>query len=187
MTFVRLQLIPSNTTRSFCYPISDIFLLMVFFCLSFSVYEIKVTVITRIPVSQVNEAFEVLKRRTCPIRAMNQSPQNPRTPPSVEIDPVTAADGQSAGNNAGPGRMPKVEILRNAIEYIAYLEDMLRARTPASSFGTTRSGVENGRRLYRSYLASSSSAGKYGGNQNNRPSPQDYSINEQLRRRAYVS
>ena len=43
---------------------------------------------------QVNEAFEVLKRRTC--------------------------------NNPGQ-RLPKVEILRNAIEYIESLEDMLSA------------------------------------------------------------
>lgn len=50
---------------------------------------------------QVNEAFEVLKRRTC--------------------------------NNPGQ-RLPKVEILRNAIEYIESLEDMLAvSRDPAGA------------------------------------------------------
>jgi Helix-loop-helix DNA-binding domain len=50
---------------------------------------------------QVNEAFEVLKRRTC--------------------------------NNPGQ-RLPKVEILRNAIEYIESLEEMLAvSRDPATS------------------------------------------------------
>jgi hypothetical protein len=44
-------------------------------------------------VYQVNEAFEVLKRRTC---------TNPNQ------------------------RLPKVEILRNAIEYIESLEDLLQ-------------------------------------------------------------
>ena len=49
----------------------------------------------------MNEAFEVLKRRTC--------------------------------NNPGQ-RLPKVEILRNAIEYIESLEDMLSAsRDPPTS------------------------------------------------------
>jgi myogenic factor 5 len=43
---------------------------------------------------KVNEAFETLKRRTCP---------NPSQ------------------------RLPKVEILRNAIEYIENLEDLLRS------------------------------------------------------------
>lgn len=42
---------------------------------------------------QVNEAFELLKRRTC--------------------------------NNPGQ-RLPKVEILRSAIEYIEYLEEVLQ-------------------------------------------------------------
>lgn len=46
---------------------------------------------------QVNEAFEILKRRTC---------SNPNQ------------------------RMPKVEILRNAIEYIESLEDLLHG-TPS--------------------------------------------------------
>lgn len=47
----------------------------------------------------MNEAFEVLKRRTC--------------------------------NNPGQ-RLPKVEILRNAIEYIESLEDMLSASRDSS-------------------------------------------------------
>ena len=50
---------------------------------------------------QVNEAFEVLKRRTC--------------------------------NNPGQ-RLPKVEILRSAIEYIEYLEEILQgAKSPADT------------------------------------------------------
>jgi hypothetical protein len=50
---------------------------------------------------QVNEAFEVLKRRTC--------------------------------NNPGQ-RLPKVEILRSAIEYIEYLEEILQgAKSPAET------------------------------------------------------
>ena len=48
----------------------------------------------------MNEAFEVLKRRTC--------------------------------NNPGQ-RLPKVEILRNAIEYIESLEDMLSTASRESS------------------------------------------------------
>lgn len=51
---------------------------------------------------QVNEAFEVLKRRTC--------------------------------NNPGQ-RLPKVEILRSAIEYIEYLEDILQ---------TSKTGIGDG-------------------------------------------
>lgn len=87
----------------------------------------------------------MLKRRTCPIREMQQctrSQQNARVPPSPAVEPLapatTTANGHHhvGGNGAGSVRMPKVEILRNAIEYIAYLEDMLRTRsTPASSFG----------------------------------------------------
>jgi hypothetical protein len=49
---------------------------------------------------KVNEAFETLKKRTCP---------NPNQ------------------------RLPKVEILRNAIEYIENLEDMLKSSTNSSS------------------------------------------------------
>ncbi|XP_063927350.1 transcription factor SUM-1 [Zophobas morio] len=50
---------------------------------------------------KVNEAFEVLKRRTC--------------------------------NNPGQ-RLPKVEILRSAIEYIEYLEEILQgAKSPADT------------------------------------------------------
>ncbi|CAH1380465.1 unnamed protein product [Tenebrio molitor] len=50
---------------------------------------------------KVNEAFEVLKRRTC--------------------------------NNPGQ-RLPKVEILRSAIEYIEYLEEILQgAKSPAET------------------------------------------------------
>lgn len=51
-------------------------------------------------VCQVNEAFEVLKRRTC---------TNPNQ------------------------RLPKVEILRNAIEYIESLEDLLQGAQHDSS------------------------------------------------------
>lgn len=47
----------------------------------------------------MNEAFEVLKRRTC--------------------------------NNPGQ-RLPKVEILRSAIEYIEYLEEILQGAKSAS-------------------------------------------------------
>lgn len=56
----------------------------------------------------MNEAFELLKRRTC--------------------------------NNPGQ-RLPKVEILRSAIEYIEYLEDVLQGskttNTEASSSSNT--------------------------------------------------
>lgn len=52
---------------------------------------------------KVNEAFETLKKRTCP---------NPNQ------------------------RLPKVEILRNAIEYIESLEDLLKS---SSSSGTSSS------------------------------------------------
>ena len=52
---------------------------------------------------KVNEAFEVLKKRTCP---------NPNQ------------------------RLPKVEILRNAIDYIESLEDLLQ--------GSGRGGVGTG-------------------------------------------
>ncbi|KAJ8978873.1 hypothetical protein NQ317_009017 [Molorchus minor] len=52
----------------------------------------------------VNEAFEMLKKRTC--------------------------------NNPGQ-RLPKVEILRSAIEYIEYLEDILQgSKTTAEANGT---------------------------------------------------
>lgn len=51
-------------------------------------------------ICQVNEAFEVLKRRTC---------TNPNQ------------------------RLPKVEILRNAIEYIESLEDLLQGAQHDSS------------------------------------------------------
>ena len=58
---------------------------------------------------QVNEAFEVLKRRTC--------------------------------NNPGQ-RLPKVEILRNAIEYIESLEDMLTvSRDPSTTTATSSSST----------------------------------------------
>ncbi|CAH1799641.1 unnamed protein product [Owenia fusiformis] len=59
---------------------------------------------------KVNEAFEVLKRRTCP---------NPNQ------------------------RLPKVEILRNAIEYIENLEDLLHGNRPHPQNGEENS-VENG-------------------------------------------
>ena len=59
---------------------------------------------------QVNEAFEVLKRRTC---------SNP---------------GQ---------RLPKVEILRNAIEYIESLEDMLSASRDSSAVESSQNRAEN--------------------------------------------
>lgn len=49
---------------------------------------------------QVNEAFELLKRRTC--------------------------------NNPGQ-RLPKVEILRSAIEYIEYLEEVLQGSKASSA------------------------------------------------------
>jgi hypothetical protein len=49
---------------------------------------------------KVNEAFETLKKRTCP---------NPNQ------------------------RLPKVEILRNAIEYIENLEDLLKSSSPSTS------------------------------------------------------
>lgn len=49
---------------------------------------------------KVNEAFETLKKRTCP---------NPNQ------------------------RLPKVEILRNAIEYIESLEDLLKSSSGSSS------------------------------------------------------
>ncbi|CAG9767879.1 unnamed protein product [Ceutorhynchus assimilis] len=57
---------------------------------------------------KVNEAFEVLKRRTC--------------------------------NNPGQ-RLPKVEILRSAIEYIEYLEDILQgSKTAAEKLSEANSG-----------------------------------------------
>lgn len=55
---------------------------------------------------KVNEAFELLKKRTC--------------------------------NNPGQ-RLPKVEILRGAIEYIEYLEDILQG-----SKSSNKIGIKNG-------------------------------------------
>ena len=63
---------------------------------------------------KVNEAFEVLKRRTCP---------NPNQ------------------------RLPKVEILRNAIDYIESLEELLqgsRVSGTTHSQNTPENGTENG-------------------------------------------
>lgn len=61
---------------------------------------------------KVNEAFETLKKRTCP---------NPNQ------------------------RLPKVEILRNAIEYIENLEELLRNSSPGSSStsNNTKGGTNN--------------------------------------------
>jgi hypothetical protein len=56
---------------------------------------------------QVNEAFEVLKRRTC---------ANPNQ------------------------RLPKVEILRNAIEYIESLEDLLQDAQQHEGSGASGGG-----------------------------------------------
>ncbi len=55
---------------------------------------------------KVNEAFETLKKRTCP---------NPNQ------------------------RLPKVEILRNAIEYIESLEDLLKTSSAAASTASSAS------------------------------------------------
>lgn len=59
---------------------------------------------------QVNEAFELLKRRTC--------------------------------NNPGQ-RLPKVEILRSAIEYIEYLEEVLQgSKTSGGDVGAAANATE---------------------------------------------
>lgn len=58
---------------------------------------------------KVNEAFETLKKRTCP---------NPNQ------------------------RLPKVEILRNAIEYIENLEDLLQANNMGKSRGQTKNSAQ---------------------------------------------
>ena len=59
---------------------------------------------------KVNEAFETLKKRTCP---------NPNQ------------------------RLPKVEILRNAIEYIESLEDLLKTSSSSSSSANSASSTSS--------------------------------------------
>ena len=60
---------------------------------------------------KVNEAFEMLKRRTCP---------NPNQ------------------------RLPKVEILRNAIDYIESLEELLHGARGARPGNSEDGGAESG-------------------------------------------
>ncbi|XP_018794178.1 PREDICTED: myogenic-determination protein isoform X1 [Bactrocera latifrons] len=73
---------------------------------------------------KVNEAFEVLKRRTS---------TNPNQ------------------------RLPKVEILRNAIEYIESLEDLLQASSPTRSIDCLSEGI-SGKACQQDYLNSYSGA-----------------------------
>ncbi|GAU98325.1 hypothetical protein RvY_09486 [Ramazzottius varieornatus] len=70
---------------------------------------------------RVNEAFEELKRRTCP---------NPNQ------------------------RLPKIEILRHAIDYIENLENLLRGQNPGSTAGPYH--LETARLEARSNLSSGS-------------------------------
>ena len=71
---------------------------------------------------KVNEAFETLKKRTCP---------NPNQ------------------------RLPKVEILRNAIEYIENLEDLLKTTSASkgNSGGPGRSSFKNVEQYFANSLA----------------------------------
>ncbi|XP_067627003.1 myogenic-determination protein [Eurosta solidaginis] len=73
---------------------------------------------------KVNEAFEVLKRRTS---------TNPNQ------------------------RLPKVEILRNAIEYIESLEDLLQESSPTRSIDSLTDGI-SGKACHQDYLNSFSGA-----------------------------
>lgn len=70
---------------------------------------------------KVNEAFELLKRRTS---------SNPNQ------------------------RLPKVEILRNAIEYIESLEDLLQESTPSRTIGDNLPDSINSRTVPQDYLNS---------------------------------
>lgn len=77
---------------------------------------------------KVNEAFETLKKRTCP---------NPNQ------------------------RLPKVEILRNAIEYIENLEDLLKTSNPASSNAKSLSAIASRNKSTSSSTTTATSTTQY--------------------------
>lgn len=86
---------------------------------------------------KVNEAFEVVKQRTCP----NPNQRLPKVDKKLEYYGCTLINCYQPNENASEPKV-QVEILRSAIEYITKLETMLQSQGKMTKIMAANQGIQ---------------------------------------------